>query len=485
MIQVQRLVLGGPGCGKTHRCLQIVKRALNRGIAPERIAFVAFTKAAANEAAQRTNAELGVMLKELVYFRTLHSLCFRELGLQRGDVLGKDYLQEFADVVGEQLSGIISDDSPTRRMGDLLLTLDHNSRTTMRPLGIVHQEADQDVDWFRLKRFVDAYQRYRLDRGLVDFADMLERYAANGHPVPVDVAIVDEAQDLSPLQWSVVDRAFCNAKELWIAGDDDQSIYRWSGADERKFLALPYEREILPISHRLPKAIFEFGQQIIKRVDNRFAKDVKSGRPGGVVTWVSSLEEVDYSHGTWLLLARTRNQLASLENALRAQGILYTIRGVKSADPAHLRAIEAHEQLRKGWRIEGSEAVFALRAAGVRTLDIDTDKTYTALELKYDASPIWHEALIKIPLDDREYYLSARRRGERLTEEPRVRVDTIHGSKGAEADNVLLVTDLTYRVQRGYERDPDNEHRVYYVGTTRAKNTLTLLAPQTAYGYAI
>ena len=301
----------------------------------------------------------------------------------------------------------------------------------------------------------------------------------------MDVAIVDEAQDLSALQWAVIERAFANAKELWIAGDDDQSIYRWSGADEQKFMSLPYRREILPISYRLPAAIFEFGQSIIQRVKHRYPKEVRSGRPGGNVEWVAKAEEVDFSKGTWLVLARTRNQLSHLEMVMRGQGVLYMSCGVKSADDADIRAIAAYEQLRAGWRIEGKDAVLAMRAAGMRTVEVDETLTFTAAELGGDFTPIWHDALIKIPLDDREYYLACRRRGEHLTEDPRIRIDTIHGSKGAEADHVLLLTDLTYRVQRGYEREPDNEHRVFFVGATRARESLTLVVPQTAYGYAI
>lgn len=483
--QKKRLILGGPGCGKTTRCLAIMENALEMGIPPERIALVTFTRAGAKEAKERANLRFGIEKNRLKYFKTIHALCFMECGLSRSDIMSKSALEELGDIVGEQLTGVITDDSATRRMGDLLLTLDNYARTTRRTLEDAHHEADQEVDWFHLKRFSEAYQVFREDRGIVDFTEMLERYVAIGQPVPVDIAIVDEAQDLSPLQWAVVAKAFKNAREVWIAGDDDQSIYKWSGADEKHFLSLPYEREVLPVSHRLPEAIFNFGQEIIQRVSNRFAKNVKSGRAGGRVDWVAGLDEVDFSEGSWLLLARTRNQLGMLENTLRSQGVVYTIGGKSSVEEVHSRAIAAHEKLRKDWEIDGSSMAIVLRAAGRPAFELDSNKTYKAADVGYDASVIWHDALIKIPLDDREYYLACRRRGEQLHETSRVRIDTIHGSKGAEAEHVVLLTDLTYKVQRGYERDPDSEHKVFYVGTTRARETLTLLAPQTTYSYAI
>lgn len=486
MKQKRRLVLGGPGAGKTTRLIAIVKDALDRGVPPDQIAFVAFTKAGAEEAANRTGSHLGLSGDDLLYFRTIHSFCFYELGMAKADVFGKDRLEEFGDVVGEQLTGAVGEDSPAKRVGDILMTAVNYARTAMIPLAQAHRELDQDVDWFRLKRFADAYKIFREDRGLYDFTDMLERYVREGRRAPVKVAIVDEGQDLSALQWAVVEKAFAGAEEVWIAGDDDQSIYRWSGADEARFLALDYEREVLEVSHRLPAAVFDFSQGIIRRVEKRFAKQVRPGRPGGKVDWVSRADEADYGSGTWLLLARTRSQLPELEAVLREQGVVYKLRSNSSSvDQDHVRAIVAHEDMRKGWRVEGVDAVLAMRAAGYKTADVDETLAYTAEELKYDTSRIWHDALIRIPLETREYYLACRRRGESLQEEPRVRVDTIHGSKGAEAENVLMVTDMTYRVQQGYERDPDAEHRVFYVGATRARETLTLVAPQTAYGYQI
>jgi hypothetical protein len=153
-------------------------------------------------------------------------------------------------------------------------------------------------------------------------------------------------------------------------------------------------------------------------------------------------------------------------------------------DPGHVRAILAHEALRAGKRVEGPEAAAALAAAGVRR-KVDPEASYTAKELGYDASPLWHDALVRLPLADREYYLACRRRGESLTAPPRVRVSTVHSAKGAEAERVLLVTDLTHKTHRALELDPDAEHRVMYVGVTRASERLTLLAPRTAYGYRL
>lgn len=479
------LILGGPGAGKTERLLKAMEDALLKGVAPNRIAFVTFTRAAADEAKTRAMKRFGLASKELPHFRTLHSLAFRALGLRRNEVLTQQHLEEFGDTMHEPITGDTTNEGPAAaRNGDPLLVIDAYARATMTTLESAYHACGGNIEWNRLRRFSDGYQRYKSDMDLLDYTDMLIEYVQMATPLDVDVAFVDEAQDLPPLQWAVVDVAFKRTLEVWVAGDDMQSIHVWAGADNERFLNLPYKREVLPISHRLPKEIFELSESIAKRVKRRYKKKwTHSGRSGGI-EWLSHAEHVDLSTGTWLLLARTRSQLDALANIAREQGAIYSISGVSSVLVNHVRAIQGHEALRAGKRIEGKDAQLALEAAGVKK-EIIESQTYTAKELGYDATPIWHDALIRISLLDREYYLTCMRRGEKLTSPPRVRVETIHGAKGREANNVLMTTDMTYRVQKGYDADPDAEHRVAYVGCTRARQNLFLVAPQGQYGYEI
>lgn len=483
---------GGPGAGKTERLLKVMEGALDRGVEPDRIAVVTFTRVGAEEAKSRACAMFGLTPDQLPYVRTIHSFAFRELGLRRGDVLDEPGLAEVAELTGElQLTGASDSDGPAaRRSADALLTLDHYARTTMTSLRDAWSDHGGEVDWFRLLRFSEAYARYKRDRGVLDFTDMLERYVAERDGgAPVELAVVDEGQDLTRLQWAVVERAFSRADEMWVAGDDLQSIHRWAGAAEDYFLGLPFEHEVLPVSHRLPRAIFALSEEVAARVERRYRKEWSPSPRDGKVTWVASPTEVDLSVGSrapgkldWLLLARTHHQLAPLIELARRQGVVYSTRGKSSVKPEHLAAIRAYEALRAGKRVEGSEAAAALEAMGVKREA--PDGTTTAAELGVDVAPIWHDALVRISLQDREYYLACLRRGERL-DRPRVRIDTVHGVKGAQAERTLLVTDLTYRTRRGFELDPDSEHRVFYVGLTRASEELVISAPSGAYGYRL
>ena len=88
---------------------------------------------------------------------------------------------------------------------------------------------------------------------------------------------------------------------------------------------------------------------------------------------------------------------------------------------------------------------------------------------------IWHEALDRIPDADRAYIIALLRRGEKFNAKPRISLSTIHGAKGAECENVVLLSDISTASEKESQRNPDDLHRVFYVGVTRAKERLYLI----------
>ena len=77
---------------------------------------------------------------------------------------------------------------------------------------------------------------------------------------------VDEAQDLSLIQWKLVRRIEESATDSFIAGDDDQGIYKWNGAHVNTFINLEGTREILEQSYRVPQKPFALANKIINKV---------------------------------------------------------------------------------------------------------------------------------------------------------------------------------------------------------------------------
>ena len=75
--------------------------------------------------------------------------------------------------------------------------------------------------------------------------------------------------------------------------------------------------------------------------------------------------------------------------------------------------------------------------------------------------------------------------GETLTNPPRIKISTIHGAKGSEQDNVVVLLGLTKITEESYYKLPDDTHRVFYVAITRTKKNLHLIDSSTTQEYAI
>jgi superfamily I DNA/RNA helicase len=364
--------------------------------------------------------------------------------------------------------------------------------TTMRTLEEAWHYLDEAVDWYRLRRFAEALRCYKEDTDKMDFTDMLVHYVERGEPIDVTDAIIDEAQDLTALQWAVVRRAFANAERVSVGGDDDQAIYHWAGADVRQFLALSRTPEVLPISHRLPRQVHAFADTIARRISKRYAKRFSATDRDGEVEFHRSLDSIPIGEGTgtWFLLARNTYMLSRLEVLVRSVGINYTRRSGAAVDPGDVAMMKLWEGLRSGeiGDVSAREGRALRKALGMAPMQMRELQRYSldALGVSTDrVAPPWYDALTAIDEERRAFYLSCLRRGEKLSAPPRIRIETIHGVKGAEADHVVLLTDLSHRTARSFRKAPDNEHRVFYVGATRALQSLHVVLPQSDLYYSV
>ena len=84
--------------------------------------------------------------------------------------------------------------------------------------------------------------------------------------------IVDEAQDMSRLQWNLVKALESKADRTFIAGDDDQAVFNWAGADVQSFLSHEGEVKVLKHSYRVPAEVHDLADRIVNRIQNRQAK---------------------------------------------------------------------------------------------------------------------------------------------------------------------------------------------------------------------
>jgi superfamily I DNA/RNA helicase len=320
---------------------------------------------------------------------------------------------------------------------------------------------------------------------------MLLDYMNEGHAVHVRVAVIDEAQDLTAAQWGVVRKAFSNAERIYIMGDDDQAIYKWSGADVDTFLALSSAPRILSHSHRLCAPIHALANRVAGRISKRYAKDYTCADHSGFINHYNEPESIDLIQypGKWFLLGRNRYTVEKLEAYVRNYGINYTMHDRPAILTTDVESIYLWEKLRKNKAL--------LKASQVRLVMKALDQVVPLLrELKeYGYADLnipeawrelpWYKALQGIAPERIEFYLECLRRGEDLRKPPRIHLKTIHGVKGAEADHVMLLTDISQKTSRAFTLAPDNEHRVFYVGITRAKTGLHIVLPQTTNSYTI
>ncbi len=300
------IVLGPPGTGKTTYLLEQMETELDRGVPPDRIGFVSFTKRAAQEAKDRAMIKFKLASKDLPWVRTLHSLCFRALGLNSSEVLEGKKLKEFGDWIGQPVSGFISMDEGTTfgfQTGDRCLFMDNLARVRGIPL---RDQFDEDRDgllWPLVESVSSGLEEFKRVRNLMDYTDMLQNFTNTDWSARLEVLFVDEAQDLSALQWKVVEHLAQGTRRVTIAGDDDQAIYRWAGAAVDHFIGLPGQETVLGHSWRVPPEIQSVALEILSRVERRRQKQWNAREGEGVVTRVGDIEEagLDVNEDTLIL----------------------------------------------------------------------------------------------------------------------------------------------------------------------------------------
>ena len=499
------IILGPPGTGKTTTLLGIVEEELSRGTAPEQIGFVSFTTRAATEARERAVERFGLDRKRFTYFRTLHSLCHRALGMGQDDVLAGKRLEEFAEWIGVEMTpkskrGLSEDEGRSfgNERGDRILQMENIARVRDVPLRQQYDTDSDDLSWHEVDRVSRGLAQFKSMHGLHDFTDMLQLFVQMSWSPQLEVLLVDEAQDLSMLQWQVVQKLARGCRRVIIAGDDDQAIYNWAGAAVDYFVDMAGDVRVLQQSFRVPRSVQRVAGGIIGRVAHRRAKDWAPRDDEGEVRQVS-MEEVDWSAPDMLVLARNGQHLNDVQRRIHSSGYMYERHGHPSIpNKRRLQLVTWEVHLRKGEAVPVSDALVvyeALRsgtgvARGHKKLpSFPSDAMVTMADLMSAGGLMvdgpWYDVFEDLSLPEREYIRACLRRKEVMSASPRIRLSTIHGSKGGEAQEVVLIMDMAGRTYREALRVQDDERRVWYVDTTRAKQRLTIVRPSTNRHFTI
>ncbi|MDD5397529.1 MAG: ATP-dependent helicase [Dehalococcoidia bacterium] len=526
-------VVGPPGTGKTTWMLKRIAAELSRGVLPQEVLYASFSRAASYEGRDRAMVAFPQFVdSDFENFATIHAICYRLLGLDREAIFTGKKLEEFGKTVRYEysLDTHRRDNTEQDIIDTTLVTLGDYSEAfiawwahTMEPdfkkayASFVSRQVTtpDNFNGNSLTWYMEQRTKYKNDKGLWDFQDMLAAVLQRRLVPPgMKACFFDEQQDSSRLLFEVAKLWASASERAYFAADPYQAIYSFMGADANLFIDLKADQEVaLKQSHRCSQAVYELSRKVVQRMRSRYPNDefVPTVEPG--VTKRSPLVSFDLENypGTTFALFRTRYQVSLFYKHLMDKGIPFITRRGKESPLTKIAGESVATMIRlaagesvyigevermmeyvpqRGFMERGAKTAITNKAAESPSLKID-DRALPLLGFQ----PSFMDALrqnqyleiIKLPAVERAYLqkVVSKFGSKALLDPPKLQLGTIHSVKGLEADRVLLGLDLTRSPYENLEKRPDEEHRVFYVAVTRAKNEVDLISPDNYEAYPL
>jgi len=271
------LVVAGPGAGKTFCLIARINHLIHSvGIAPERICAVTFTNRAAEEIAVRLTHTLGERA-EAITRGTIHALCLSLLR-EHAEAAG---LKKGFGVADEQYQKVILArlHVPTEQRGSLLNRFSRHR--------VQKSDYELTTDDARLYR---AYTTWLAHRNMLDFDDLVAKAEellrshgdiADSIAARWDYLLVDEFQDVNAVQYDLLKRLAAPHGNFFAVGDDEQSIFTWTGADP--YVLVRFSRDygierpiVLDKNCRCSRQIFETARRVLAQNPQLFEKQLSA-----------------------------------------------------------------------------------------------------------------------------------------------------------------------------------------------------------------
>ena len=355
------MVLAGAGSGKTRVVTgKIAYLIEEKNVSPYRILAITFTNKAAKEMKDRVANQLGRNIDGM-WISTFHAMCVRIL---RGDIHFLGYDKNFAIYDGADQKTLMKE-----CMKELNL-----SKDMYNPYGLLsristwkNEGTDPDSAMkenfgdFHGRQTAEAYRLYekkKRENNALDFDDLLvntvelfqlKKDVLAFYQQKFDYIFVDEYQDTNHIQYLLVKMLSGNAKNLTVVGDNDQSIYRWRGADIGNILS--FEKDfpgaktiLLEQNYRSTTPILDCANALIANNPTLKEKNLWTANEGGdpvvyrefyhnteeEMAVIQKMEHLNYkgtAYGDMAILYRTNAQSRGFEEALMREGIPYRVVG--------------------------------------------------------------------------------------------------------------------------------------------------------------
>ena len=535
--------LGAPGCGKTTQLKRALQSERDEhGTRYDGAYWLAFTRAGAEDTQEAFNDVYGPDVDDLEdlksQVRTLHSLALlaaRSAGIiedYEEQVITTDsdpgVFQEFCDEhglrfdpdAGDLLKGDKSgpNDAPT---GNKLFKADeflrHRQLPTKRVVVADHQ-LNFPMSCRRVHELLQEWRNYKRTHTprLFQHSDYVAEVLDQGATPDAQVLLFDEFQDFCAQELALYELWRDSVDRVYIAGDPAQSIYGFRGASPESLEDTHAdETHRLRSSYRCPSNIADVAAKVLtehrETTDYKFTGRTDGGqvrtlntsdRGDGPPTLATDLSDrLDRLTESWtrptqgensspavMVLARTRRRAMSISRNLRRQGVPYHWLSSSMGWGEDMGRMKlAAEQLSEGKKpIKQVARPFVTALPGKAKERIDwnrygIDTTANDLLEVLPGTPL--ESSKKLDIDEwrREAIVRALE-ADTATASEAVAVGTLHASKGLEAPHVYVDTYAPKQVRQAYrgKSSGGEEHRVHYVGFSRASDTLTILDPADA-----
>ena len=503
---VRTIIPGPPGTGKTWTLVNkyLAKEINELHTDPKKIVYVTFSNAAADVANEKIK-------HSLLYISTLHHLGTRECNIDTTTQLLKD--RKWKQFTSQsQICRGMKFETKRDMYGNTIHQNPHMRIITYsrsKKISLIEAALQLDlhhsVDLWLTEQIDEDLRSYKDQTGMIEFSDMITKFVKEDKRLSLDAVFLDEAQDLSPLQWDMFFHIEEQCERSYIAGDDDQTIYGFQGADPNIFINLKGTFDNQVYSHRVPKKIHAKALEILKQINERLDKPWEARDEEGTYKENCLLTDFNFKNDEWMILAQTNAQLKEPAQFLNDLNLRYKGGQNELLPTDLLRAYNIWNKLNSGASVSGEDAQHVIKnflrkkqvkhGFGEGKL-LDKVFTVTLEELQKDHGLLVTGSWEHLHMSDEQknYIKLLLKNGDDLTTDSKIELSTIHGAKGRECENVILYIDFGSEDENDFlaneaDKDPDKIHRLFFVGVTRAKQNLYIMeSTQTNFyniGYAI